>query len=179
MTVGELAVIPVLNWRLNCSREPRRDAGGRPSAEIRDDQRPCAVDVATERLRGNSSDYRLRAGSSRCSPIAAVFPLVPVVVESKMFRVALSSKIVPDGPRGAGCPVVKPKTPMALPLGSPWPVLAVPAALFWFSTRVIWLAVGSDQVEVQILDGSPGRSGATVTVRLLMPLVVGNADRGR
>ena len=55
----------------------------------------------------------------------AALPLVPVVVESKIFRVALSSKTVPTSmPKLLGG--AKPNTPRAAPPGSPWLVMAGP-----------------------------------------------------
>ena len=81
-----------------------------------------------------------------------------------MFRVALSSKIVPTAIPGVPvAPVVKPNCPMALPLGRPWPVLAVPAALFWFCTSVIWSPLGATRTRLRFCDA----------------LLIGQVDRDR
>ena len=86
---------------------------------------------------------------------------------------ALSSNSVPTAMPGVPVgPAVKPNTPMALPPGSPTPVLAVPAALIWFVTNVSWAPLGAIRVRFKFATLC-WSVRATLTVKLSIALGLG------
>ena len=104
MVIGELArhARAELEAQVPETRRWLATARGDGGGEIRDLQFQVPLMLPTQRPRGTTSDCRLPAGSSRCSS-ARYSRSCRCWSGSKIFRVALSSKVVPTVSPGGAC----------------------------------------------------------------------------